>query len=335
MLPSCLTRLLRKASTWLVHPLAAGSLMQRACATPYSQPSLSPSPLAKRFRALMSHALRSWRLTAILQHVPATPKYGHASPPLQARFAVVLSAPPAPFVVLSNMPLQSTRNRTDGLAEYTFETLPTTSTRVEQVGARVSMLLDLPSLSYGPLQVSPPMSTYLLAWVIGELASVETVDCAHMHSALASSLQRAAFCFFSPTLYVCLAPDASSGFPILVGMLGTALSVGCTALMTLSTTFGVPYALPKLDLVRASKQGCPCALMYCLQELWKTGGSSHTGVARADLIGRKEFCGRRSFLCKDSRTIKTGCRTMKTDNKKQMYCDRIPLLQRFPLASHA
>eukprot|EP00200_Dunaliella_tertiolecta_P018172 CAMPEP_0202417998 /NCGR_PEP_ID=MMETSP1128-20130828/44779_1 /ASSEMBLY_ACC=CAM_ASM_000463 /TAXON_ID=3047 /ORGANISM="Dunaliella tertiolecta, Strain CCMP1320" /LENGTH=556 /DNA_ID=CAMNT_0049025489 /DNA_START=87 /DNA_END=1755 /DNA_ORIENTATION=- len=117
-------------------------------------------------------------------------------PRFKARFAVVLSAPPAPFVVLSNMPLQSTRNRTDGLAEYTFE-------------------------------VSPPMSTYLLAWVIGELASVETV-CETEYK--------------SVPLRVWSSPDK-------VGMLGTALSVGCTALMTLSTTFGVPYALPKLDLV--------------------------------------------------------------------------------------
>lgn len=33
------------------------------------------------------------------------------------------------------------------------------------------------------------------------------------------------------------------------GQLGTALSAGCAALSALGSAFGVPYALPKLDLV--------------------------------------------------------------------------------------
>jgi hypothetical protein len=39
----------------------------------------------------------------------------------QARFAIVLSAPAAPVVVLSNMPLLSTRDRADALVERTFQ----------------------------------------------------------------------------------------------------------------------------------------------------------------------------------------------------------------------
>lgn len=130
----------------------------------------------------------------------------------QARFALSLSAPPAPFVVLSNMPLLSTQSRSDALLERTFEVqfwLTVCGTCVNPLSSAWHALAVLtatwcpwtslasakhplitPSLCALPapghtfnilinllslcLQVTPPMSSYLLAWVIGELDSVES-----------------------------------------------------------------------------------------------------------------------------------------------------------------
>lgn len=64
-------------------------------------------------------------------------------PSFKATFEVKVSAPPPPVVVLSNMPLDHTHSsKASRLISYHFER-------------------------------SPPMSTYLVAWVVGELAHVE------------------------------------------------------------------------------------------------------------------------------------------------------------------
>lgn len=82
---------------------------------------------------------------------------------LQATFEIKISAPPPPVVVLSNMPLSHThggRKLHDGEQhEHTDNSKPASTHRDELV-------------IYHFL-ASPPMSTYLVAWVVGELAHVE------------------------------------------------------------------------------------------------------------------------------------------------------------------
>eukprot|EP00798_Chlamydomonas_sp_ICE-L_P009795 gene9795-7684_t len=80
---------------------------------------------------------------------------------------------------------------------------------------------------------SPPMPTYLLAIVIGELKKVSKT-CGAPNSFYDASV--------STDINVWSTPDK-------VGMLASALDIACSSMMTFAKTFDVPFPLPKLDIV--------------------------------------------------------------------------------------
>eukprot|EP00879_Flechtneria_rotunda_P033023 GHRR01036539.1.p1 GENE.GHRR01036539.1~~GHRR01036539.1.p1 ORF type:complete len:804 (+),score=310.33 GHRR01036539.1:678-3089(+) len=159
---------------------------------------------------------------------------------LQAPFEVKISAPPAPIIVLSNMP-----------ASHTHDSSSTVDDGTKQL------------VTYH-FQQTPPMSTYLLAWVIGELAHVEH-QCP-MTLPAGTGLPKDIFqAGLSSKHHTGEQHDSGSGASssgsarlVLVRVWGTsdrasqfghARDVACSALQTFERLLQVAYPLPKLDLV--------------------------------------------------------------------------------------
>ncbi|KAL6751913.1 peptidase family M1-domain-containing protein [Haematococcus lacustris] len=118
-------------------------------------------------------------------------------PHLKAKFAVTVTAQPEPLLLLANMPEASRATLPDGMVKRTF-------------------------------QVTPPMSTYLLALVHGAFTRLST-NCSTV------------FGITPVSVYATPSRPAK--------LLEVALEAACAALAALSYALGVPYALPKLDLV--------------------------------------------------------------------------------------
>ncbi|KAJ9518132.1 hypothetical protein QJQ45_010113 [Haematococcus lacustris] len=91
----------------------------------------------------------------------------------------------------------------------------------------VSRLVKSDGMVERSFQVSPPMSIYLVAWVYGNMSYVSG-DCPTEYAVVPLSI------------YASDARDPSQ--------LRVAHDVGCAALKRLTSSFGVPYPLPKLDM---------------------------------------------------------------------------------------
>lgn len=116
-------------------------------------------------------------------------------PRYKAPFNLTLTSPLS-HTALSNMPLLAAAPTAAGLLQHSFQT-------------------------------SPPMPTYLLAWVLGELDSVSR-SCQGQYGPV--------------PVAVWATPDKKS-------LLATALSAACTSLVTFERVLRSAYPLPKLDLV--------------------------------------------------------------------------------------
>ena len=134
------------------------------------------------------------------------------SPSLQARFNISVGVAPGVRTVLSNMP----------------EILPA--------------VWSSPDMVVHTFQTTSVMSTYLVALVMGNLERKEvncTVDGGPASSPDGKSTDQG-----DGVTLVRVWSTARN-----IGQLQTALDVACSALKTYSESFGVPYVLPKLDLV--------------------------------------------------------------------------------------
>lgn len=157
-------------------------------------------------------------------------------PALKATFALTLLTAPRPWVALSNMPPTREPRRRGRL----LHGRAAAAAAAAQAGAGATCrrglrpgvpdrrrLLASDLVTY-EFQVTPRMSTYLVAFVVGELDHVAT-DCeAGQGKSVAVS--------------VWATPDRA-------GQLGTAMDAACSSVSKLEGLLGVPYPLPKLDLV--------------------------------------------------------------------------------------
>lgn len=122
-------------------------------------------------------------------------------PPLQATFAVTLDGVPPGYIALGNMPVASSTTNGDGSDRVTY-------------------------------QVTPRMSTYLVAAVISPMVSVTSPN--------GGMYQNITVSVYAPAI---AANEAKMQY---------ALDTGVAALAYYESTFGVPYPLPKADMVAVS-----------------------------------------------------------------------------------
>lgn len=90
---------------------------------------------------------------------------------VQAVFEVKVSAPPPPIVVLSNMPLSHTHEHTGSSGSHKHEDEEDSHSHSESSSSK-KVLTEDDLIAYHFLP-TPPMSTYLVAWVVGELSHNE------------------------------------------------------------------------------------------------------------------------------------------------------------------
>ncbi|GBG00434.1 hypothetical protein Rsub_13090, partial [Raphidocelis subcapitata] len=131
-------------------------------------------------------------------------------PSFKATFSLRITAPPAPWVTLSNMPADASASGR------------------RRAARRARALLDASDLVTTQYARSPRMPTYLVAWVMGQLQSVQSECVAGQSGKL---------------------PVAVWATPDRAGLLDTARDAACASVRALEGLLGVPYALPKLDLV--------------------------------------------------------------------------------------
>jgi aminopeptidase N len=113
--------------------------------------------------------------------------------PLQAKFVLKLTVPSEPYKVLSNMPLSHTHEHEDedhhdssgnsshavGSSHHDEEDSSGSTAAADESLLQTEeghQKVDLVTYHFDP---TPPMSSYLLAWVIGDLVSYK-VECATM-----------------------------------------------------------------------------------------------------------------------------------------------------------
>ena len=142
----------------------------------------------------------------------------------QARFNVSVGTAPGLPAVLSNMP------------------------EMQPSGSAASNPDDDPlyfsGLAFHSFELTPPMSTYLVALVMGPLEHVE-LNCSTTAAGEPAGGEGDSSGEGDTTVTLVRVWSTPQGR----GQLGTALAIACSALGTYSYSFGVPYGLPKLDLV--------------------------------------------------------------------------------------
>ena len=155
-------------------------------------------------------------------------------PAFKATWALEVTAPPAPWVVLSNMPEEEgggggkgggSGSKGSGRRRAARRRLQERRAQQRRQRALLGGGGDLVTRRF---QTTPPMSSYLVAFVIGELDHIGLTCAAGAAGHLPVS--------------VWATPDRA-------GLLDAALDAACASVRALEARLGAPFELPKLDLV--------------------------------------------------------------------------------------